>query len=292
MATTTQGTRSPDLSYTGSALASSTTYYWRIKFWDASTNEGVWSTATSTFILADIRYIQTWVYNSVGNIAASSDQGGYLYEGTSYANPHAPTSINGITLTYDNNGNVTSYGSKLYTWDYRNRIMQAGNGTASSTYGYDYGGNRVSETVAGVTTLFANKLYSINGATTTKYIYAGSDLISTVDSIGGATTTYIVHPDHLGGTNIVTDKSGNVAETIEYYPFGAIRADTKLGTLNERKKYIGEQYDTATSLSYLNARYYDGGRGQFLSQDSTAQDNPEKFLSDPQQLKLPSLVRK
>ena len=283
MASTTQGTRSPDLSYAGQTLASSTTYYWRIKFWDAGTTEGVWSSATSTFILADVRYIQTWVYNKIGNIATSA-LGEYLYASTGYANPHAATSINGTALSYDNNGNVTSYGSKLYAWDYRNRMTQAGNGTASSTYGYDYGGNRVTLNDTTGTTTFASRLYSVSGATTTKYIYAGSDLISTVDSIGGATSTYIVHPDHLGGTNIVTDKSGNVAETIEYYPFGSIRTDTKSGSFDERRKYIGEQYDAATSLSYLNARYYDGGRGQFLSEDPTARDNPNQFLFDPQQL--------
>ena len=52
MATTSQGSRSPNISYAGSALASSTTYYWRIKFWDISNTEGSYSTTTSTFSLA------------------------------------------------------------------------------------------------------------------------------------------------------------------------------------------------------------------------------------------------
>ncbi len=53
MATTTSGNRSPDISYAGSALATSTTYYWRIKFWDSTDNASPWSTATSTFSLED-----------------------------------------------------------------------------------------------------------------------------------------------------------------------------------------------------------------------------------------------
>jgi YD repeat-containing protein len=52
LATTTEGSLSPDISYGGSTLASSTTYYWRVKFWDDSNAEGAWSTATSTFSLA------------------------------------------------------------------------------------------------------------------------------------------------------------------------------------------------------------------------------------------------
>lgn len=52
MATTTAGNRSPDISYAGSALASSTTYYWRIAFSDDSGAVGAWSTGTSTFSLS------------------------------------------------------------------------------------------------------------------------------------------------------------------------------------------------------------------------------------------------
>ena len=40
MADTTAGTRCPDIIYAGSALASSTTYYWRITFWDDSGSQG------------------------------------------------------------------------------------------------------------------------------------------------------------------------------------------------------------------------------------------------------------
>jgi RHS repeat-associated protein len=40
--------------------------------------------------------------------------------------------------------------------------------------------------------------------------------------------------------------------------------------------FIGQYADDQTSLDYLNARYYDGSRGQFLSED--------QVLSDPQSL--------
>ena len=39
------------------------------------------------------------------------------------------------------------------------------------------------------------------------------------------------------------------------------------GTHDAERTFIGERYDTESSLSYLNARMYDGGRGQFQSQD-------------------------
>lgn len=52
MASTSKGSRSPDITYAGTALASSTTYYWRIKFWDTGGLESDWSTATSSFSLS------------------------------------------------------------------------------------------------------------------------------------------------------------------------------------------------------------------------------------------------
>jgi hypothetical protein len=48
---TPQGTRIAEISYGGAALASSTTYYWRIKFWDSLDLAGAWSTETATFSL-------------------------------------------------------------------------------------------------------------------------------------------------------------------------------------------------------------------------------------------------
>ena len=60
-------------------------------------------------------------------------------------------------------------------------MTQSGNGTATSTYDYDYMGSRVLQTAGGLTTKYANKLYSTNGATTTKYIYAGGMLVASVE---------------------------------------------------------------------------------------------------------------
>ena len=101
--------------------------------------------------------------------------------------------------------------------------MQAGTGIATSSYGYDYAGSRVTQTVSGLTTLYANRMYNTNGASTTKHIYAGDTLIATVEKVGSATTTHIVHADHLGGTNVVSDADGDVVQTLDYYAYGSIR---------------------------------------------------------------------
>src|SRR6516225_6039114 len=102
-------------------------------------------------------------------------------------------------------------------------------------------------------------------------MFDGDTLLATVDqqtasgnATGTAKTRYI-HPDHLGSTNVVTDENDNLVQTLDYYPYGATRVSLATST-NERRKFIGQFTDDST-LSYLSARYYEGSRGQFLSED-------------------------
>ncbi|HLC49425.1 MAG TPA: RHS repeat-associated core domain-containing protein, partial [Candidatus Andersenbacteria bacterium] len=256
-------------------------------------------TYASTTQASSTPYKHTFAYDPLGSItqmSTSSVTTTYTYAGTGYANPHAATSVGGYTLAYDNNGNLTSYGVNTYSWDYRNRMTQTGNAIATSSYGYDYQNNRVSQTAGGITTIYVNKLYSTNNASTTKHIFAGNDLIAVVERTT-ATTTHIIHIDHLGGTNAITDADGDIVQALDYYPYGGLRIDSKTGSFSEGRKYIGQYYDEDTALSYLNARYYDGARGQFTSQDPThlaiGDQNRlqqitgqalQQVLSDPQQL--------
>jgi hypothetical protein len=71
------------------------------------------------------------------------------------------------------------------------------------------------------------------------------------------TITHTIHTDHLGGTNVVTDEGGEVAEVNDYYPYGDLRIDEQTGSFTEQRKYIGEEYDAGIGLNYLNARYYE-----------------------------------
>ncbi len=68
MTDTTAGNRCPDIIYAGSALSNSTTYYWRITFWDDDDTEGTVS-ATQNFTTGTITSCSSVVLNA-------------LYEGT------------------------------------------------------------------------------------------------------------------------------------------------------------------------------------------------------------------
>lgn len=248
MATTSQGARSPDISYAGSALASSTTYYWRVAFVDVAGAGSAWSTTTASFSLAaaattspsfveviqDINftyddvgnitqivdrsdtgagkvvtyqyddlyrllsasttaasstpYHYAYTYNSLGNIMTAVALGAtstYIYAETGYANPHAPTSVGGVTHAYDNNGNLTGAGSTGYAWDYRNRMSATGSGGATTTYAYDHTEQRVKKVSGATTTIYPNKFYDVTGSTINKSIFAGGELVATVGGGSG-----------------------------------------------------------------------------------------------------------
>ena len=53
---------------------------------------------------------------------------------------------------------------------------------------------------------------------------------------------------------------------------GSTTPVTESGAGEGQRKFIGQYYDEYTELSYLNARYYDGARGQFTSQDPSFLD--------------------
>jgi RHS repeat-associated protein len=229
----------------------------------------------------------------------------YTYAGTNYANPHAVTQIaNGISTTtfqFDNNGNVlqklTDGVLTTYAWDYANRLIAIGSGGASTTYAYDAFGQRVLQTGTSTTNIYPFKWLSVasstaSGAkysTTTEYVFNGDTLLATIDQqiAGGAATgtaqTRYIHPDHLGSTNVVTNASGTVVQTLDYYPYGNTRIS--VGTnANEKRQFIGEFSDDST-LSYLNARYYNPSQGQFLSEDPMFISGPAREnLIDPQSL--------
>ena len=230
------------------------------------------------------------------------DHGSYSYAGMGYANPHAVTQLaNGqstTTYSYDQNGNLvqktTDGVTTTYLWDYANRLIALGSGGATTTYGYDPFGSRVLQSTATTTTLYPFKWYSVASstgsgaqfATTTEYVWSGDTLVSTVvqqfasgDATGTARTLYI-HPDHLGSTNVVTNASGTVVQTLDYYPFGATRISQSTGGANSARKYI-TQFRDNSSLDYFQKRYYDNSRGQFISQDPMFWSQRQN-LSDPQ----------
>ena len=177
--------------------------------------------------------------------------------------------------------------------DYLNRLTQNVTSSTTSTYAYDMSNIRIKEAVAAststLTTHYPTKHYNISSGIPTKHVFANGAVIATIVGSGASSTVSFVLTDHLTGSSVVTNASGSIIEASDYYPYGAIRVDEQAG-FNEQRKFAGHEYDAETGLSYMQARYYNGSTGRFVSQDPVFLQ-ASFDLADPQALNAYAYAR-
>jgi len=228
-------------------------------------------------------------YISTGAIVAT---GTWKFVTVSFSSGTASFYLNGSFTDAQTGGNAnTNTGDPYYLGASTN------SGTSTPARGFNGRMDEISIAKVALSSSWILTQYNNQNSPSTFYT-VGSE---TSGASGSSTaTTYYVLGDNLNGTNVLTNTSGTVAETLSYYPYGAIRIDNKTGSYaGEDRKYIGQQYDAATQLSYLKNRYYSGSQGQFLSEDPAflAIGNPNKvqqltsqnqssLLANPQSLNV------
>jgi RHS repeat-associated protein len=137
---------------------------------------------------------------------------------------------------------------------------------------------------------------SVSGLPTKHVQLNGRDIALITGPTGSSNIAYSF-PDNQNSTNVVTDSTSNIQQTLDYYPYGSTRINS--GSDVSARKYIGQFADTS-GLAYLNARYLAPSQGQFVSQDATflaignsgqlkqlTQQDQNQFLMDPQQMNSP-----
>ena len=255
--------------------------------------------ATVTNASSTPMYSEAYTYGPTGNILTKTTASGtgtpviatYQYagnQGTSYANPHAATSIGALALVYDMNGNLTASGTTTYVWNAEGRLTSALTGSGSSTYAYDASGRRLTSASAATTTYYPSDEYNdtYSGATLSdavKHVFLNGAALATYQGAGSNPAGYLDYTDNLTGTSVSTDMSGTVAELEDYLPYGGMRVDQKSGSFSEQRKFGGHEFDVASGLSYMGARYYDASTGRFLSEDPAFLTTSFN-LADPQSL--------
>jgi RHS repeat-associated protein len=186
------------------------------------------------------------------------------------------------TDPYDNNGNLLNAGSGSNIYDFENRLVQSG----GVNLVYDGNGNRVSETVAGVTTKYLVADQNLtgyaqvvdelqNGVVSRAYSY-GLSLISQRLMANGQGLSFYGYDGH-GSVRFLTDSTGAVTDTYNYDAFGNLLSQT--GTTPNNYLFAGEQFDPVLGIYYNRARYYDQRAGRFWSMDTN-----EPFGGDPREL--------
>ncbi len=228
-------------------------------------------------------YTHTYTYDALGNIL-TGPIGTYLYQGNTgvlTANPHAATSINGVTYTYDADGNLTSNGTLANTWNYKDQLTQTVVGGVTINDYYDHNSDRVWHKVGTANNYYPNKYYNVDSTgKKTKQIYAGDQLVATVETVGTTVTPYYNHVDQVNSVTAVTNGTGASVATLDYFPYGNQRISS--GTYTSQRQYIGQVYDTNAQLNYLNARYLKSNIGKFISEDPMFWSMTDTALRNPQ----------
>ena len=117
---------------------------------------------------------------------------------------------------------------------------------------------------------YNEKVYTIpaNGAYVQLYadMYqaTGPSVARFDDGFVNASVRYSIS-DHLGTSRIVTDAKGTACYDADFYPYGGERAYAS--TCPPPLKFTGYEYDSESGFYYAMARYYDVGRGRFISAD-------------------------
>jgi RHS repeat-associated protein len=254
-------------------------------------------------------------YDNANRIIQSSGTDGtqdYSYDSTNQLTTANHTTQTDEAYSYDANGNRTSGGASTgtnnqlltdgtynyeydgegnrtlrteigtgkvteYVWDYRNRLTSVlfkdatGAVTKTIQYTYDVNDRRIGK--------------KIDGVTTERYVYDGSNIALVFDGAGTQTHRYLygvgvdqVLADERGGTVVwalsdnqgtvrdLVDGNGTILNHVVYDSFGKVVSQSDAG-VEFRYGYTGREQDNETGLDYYRARYYDASNGRFISED-------------------------
>jgi RHS repeat-associated protein len=192
---------------------------------------------------------------------------------------------------YDANGNTVgsgaNTGSNGYIYDFENHLLQQG----AISFTYDGDGNRVSKTVAGITTTYLvdtqnptgyaqvlTERFNVTGPGEVlhTYVYGLERISENRQYFTGQQTlsqTFYFDYDGHGSVRALTDPTGAVTDTYDYDAFGNLIHST--GSTPNNYLFAGEQFDPDLNLYNNRARYLNTSTGRFWSMDTDEGDDTD-----------------
>jgi YD repeat-containing protein len=197
---------------------------------------------SATFSDPSLSYGNAYTFDLANNRMSSAHTGPggganetitYAYNGDDELTSQTSSLSGNTTNTYDANGSLTTSTAggvtTTYAYDARNKMVGYSSGSMVAAYVYDDAGNRVQETVNGVTTYYLTDTQNPTGyaqpleakssptATPSTTYFLGDRVFAQAD--GSGTVTYLL-PDGHGSTAQVADSSGNITAVFQYDAFG------------------------------------------------------------------------
>ena len=83
-----------------------------------------------------------------------------------------------------------------------------------------------------------------------------------------------ITPDHLGSSSYITNLDGEVAQHIEYVPFGEVFIEERNNTWNTPYFFNAKDFDEEMGMYYYGARYYELRLSLWMSVDRMQEKYP------------------
>jgi len=187
------------------------------------------------------------------------------------------STVGGVGIGYDVNGNLTSDGTWTFTYDEENRLRTANaSGQPTVAYEYDPIGRRRAKTVGTTKTVFLSdgveEIEERDGTTNAvlrRYAYGKGidERIAMIDSSAcGGRCFYLTN--YQGSTIALTNQDGSINQTYGYDPYGNPSTSVAgIPVTGNPFRFTGRRLDPETGLYYYRARYYSPKLGRFLQTD-------------------------
>lgn len=220
--------------------------------------------------------VNSMTYDNYGNILTKN---GITYTYGDNAWKDKLTAYNGQPISYDAQGNPTSYLGHTLAWEKGRQLKSFDN----ISYTYDANGIRTSKTVNGV-----KHTYVLEGANILEETWGDNELIPMYDNEENVCgiiyngEPYCFRKNLQGDIISITDFSGQEVAKYSYDAWGVCTilvdaSDDYIASVNPYR-YRGYYFDVETGLYYLQSRYYDPVIGRFVNGDdvecSTIESNP------------------
>ena len=227
-------------------------------------------------------------YDNCGNITAKAngivDENGNFVEESKITYEYGDevwkdllTAYNGQSITYDAQGNPTSYLGHTLTWEKGRQLKKfvKSDGTVID-YTYNANGIRTSKKVNGV--LHA---YTLDGTKILRETWDGNTLIPLHDNEDGVcgilynNAPYYFIKNLQGDVIAIVDKDAQTVARYSYDAWGAITSAVTYTELTENVdiaainpfRYRCYYYDEEIEMYYLQSRYYNAYIGRFVNAD-------------------------
>lgn len=221
---------------------------------------------------------------SMGNIAAKTDAGNYVYQTNKL---HAVAYITNPTGAQTPPTTIATTEQNInYTPFLKTASITEGAYQVDYTYGADY--QRVKSILQQNSTIIETKYYfgnyekQIRGGVTREvhYVSGGNGLCAMIVRQAGVNSFYFVYTDQLGSILTITDINGTKVAEQNFDAWGRNRNPANWQYTNVPvnpdwlyRGYTGHEHVAQFALINMNGRIYDPVEGRMLS--------PDNFVSDP-----------